>query len=70
MEIRPIKTRRDYQAALREVERLWNAPEGSVDADRLDRCYLTYTMNPREDRVTVERTPGKRRLAVTPSELY
>jgi hypothetical protein len=35
-----------------------------------DRCYLTYTMNPREDRVTVERTPGKRWLTVTPSVLY
>jgi len=35
-----------------------------------DRCYLTYTMNPRKDRVTVERTPGRRWFAVTPSELY
>ena len=35
-----------------------------------DRCFLTYTMNPREDRVTVERTPGRRWLSVTPSRLY
>lgn len=35
-----------------------------------DRCFLTYTMNPREDRVTVERTPGKRWLTVTPSDLH
>ncbi len=34
-----------------------------------DRCYLTYTMNPHEDRVTVERTPGQRWLTVTPSGL-
>ena len=40
MEIRPIKTKRDYQAALREVERLWNAPEGSAGADRLDVLVL------------------------------
>ncbi len=36
MEIRPIRTKRDYQAALKLAERLWNAPEGSRDADRLD----------------------------------
>lgn len=35
-----------------------------------DHCFLTYAMNPREDKVAVERTPGKRWLAVTPSELY
>jgi HTH-type transcriptional regulator / antitoxin HigA len=36
MEIRPIKTRKDYDWALREVQRLWNAPENSEDADRLE----------------------------------
>lgn len=36
MEIKPIKTKRDYQAALKLAERLWDAPEGSREADRLD----------------------------------
>ena len=35
-----------------------------------DRCFLTYTMNPLEDEVKVERAPGRRWLTVTPSELY
>lgn len=40
MNIRPIKTRRDYQAALKEADALWNAPEGSEDADRLEVLVL------------------------------
>ncbi len=36
MEIRPIKTDADCEAALREVQRLWAAPEGSPEGDRLD----------------------------------
>lgn len=40
MNIRPIKTRRDYQAALKEADALWNAPEGSKDADRLEVLVL------------------------------
>lgn len=35
-----------------------------------DHCFLTYAMNPREDKVAVERTPGRRWLTVTPSSLY
>lgn len=42
-------------------------PEGL--SNPRDRCFLTYAMNPREDRVTIERTPGRRWLAVTPSAL-
>lgn len=40
MELRPIKTKREYQAALKEVEALWDAPEGSKDADRLEVLVL------------------------------
>jgi len=40
VKLQPIKSKRDYQAALREVERLWNAPEGSAGADRLDVLVL------------------------------
>jgi HTH-type transcriptional regulator/antitoxin HigA len=36
VEVRPIRTKRDYEAALREVERLWGAKAGTSDGDRLD----------------------------------
>lgn len=36
MSIRPIRTDADHAAALAEIERLWDAPEGTPDADRLD----------------------------------
>jgi HTH-type transcriptional regulator/antitoxin HigA len=36
MEIRPIKTKTDHRAALREVQRLWNADPGTPDGDRID----------------------------------
>src|SRR5258708_19005456 len=35
-EVRPIRTKRDYEAALKEVERLWGAKMGTRDGDRLD----------------------------------
>jgi len=36
MELRLIRTKKDYQAALAEAERLWDAPAKSSEADRLD----------------------------------
>lgn len=36
MNIRPIRTDAEHEAALREIETLWGAAEGSVDGDRLD----------------------------------
>lgn len=36
MEIRPIKTESDYEAALAEIDRLWGSPEGTEAGDRLD----------------------------------
>lgn len=36
MDIRPIRTRADHDAALREIERLWSFPEGSAENDKLD----------------------------------
>jgi HTH-type transcriptional regulator/antitoxin HigA len=36
MEIQPVKTEADYEAALEEIDRLWGSPEGSEDGDRLD----------------------------------
>ena len=36
MDIRPIKTKSDYRAALKNVERLWEAEPGTPDGDRVD----------------------------------
>jgi HTH-type transcriptional regulator/antitoxin HigA len=35
-EVRPIRTKRDYEAALKEVEHLWGAKVGTPAGDRLD----------------------------------
>src|SRR3982750_1978675 len=35
-DISPIRTKRDYETALKEVERLWGAKTGTRDGDRLD----------------------------------
>lgn len=36
MELRPIRSKREHRAALKEAEALWDAPEGSPAADRLE----------------------------------
>ena len=36
MQIKPIKTEADHAAALREIERLWGAGEGTPQGDRLE----------------------------------
>ena len=36
MHLKPIKTNSDHEAALLEIERLWEAKEGTTDGDRLD----------------------------------
>ncbi|GMV57578.1 MAG: transcriptional regulator [Betaproteobacteria bacterium] len=36
MQLRPIRTKREYAAALREAERLWDAPEKSPEAEQLE----------------------------------
>lgn len=35
MELRPIRTKREHAAALKEIEALWDAAEGSPVPDRL-----------------------------------
>jgi HTH-type transcriptional regulator/antitoxin HigA len=35
-ELKPIRTKADYKAALAEVERLWDAKSGTPKGDRLD----------------------------------
>ena len=36
MDIRPIRTNANLTEALREIDRLWGAPVGSADGDKLD----------------------------------
>jgi len=36
MKLQPIRTKSDYAAALREAERLWDAPEKSPEAEQLE----------------------------------
>ncbi|MGB0064850.1 MAG: transcriptional regulator [Terracidiphilus sp.] len=36
MQLKPIRTKADYEAALREIERLWGADEGTAEGDRLE----------------------------------
>jgi HTH-type transcriptional regulator/antitoxin HigA len=36
MEIKPIRTDEEHRAALAEIESLWDAPDGSPEADRLE----------------------------------
>ena len=48
MEIRPIKTEADYQAALDEIECLFDAEPGTPEGDRLE--VLTTLIEAYEDR--------------------
>jgi HTH-type transcriptional regulator/antitoxin HigA len=34
--LKPLKTEKDYEAALKEMERVWGARLGTPDGDRLD----------------------------------
>jgi HTH-type transcriptional regulator/antitoxin HigA len=36
VELNPIKTGADHRAALQEIERLWDAKEGTADGNRLE----------------------------------
>jgi HTH-type transcriptional regulator/antitoxin HigA len=48
MELRPIRTKREYQAALKEIEALWNTREGTPAADRLEVLVLLIEAYERE----------------------
>ncbi|MDA8178786.1 MAG: helix-turn-helix domain-containing protein [Desulfobacteria bacterium] len=37
MELKPIRTKADYEAALKKISSLLDAPEGSLEAEMLDR---------------------------------
>jgi HTH-type transcriptional regulator/antitoxin HigA len=36
MQLKPIRNETEYRDALAEIEQLWDAPEGSPEADRLE----------------------------------
>ena len=36
MELKPIRNKREYQVALKEIEALWKAKEGTAESDRLE----------------------------------
>ena len=36
VDIKPIRSESDHEAALAEIERLWGAPAGTPEGDRLD----------------------------------
>ena len=48
MTLRPIRTKREHQAALREVEALWEAPSDSPKGDRLEVLVLLVEAYERE----------------------
>ena len=48
MELRPIRSKREHRTALKEAEALWNAPEGSPAADRLEVLTLLIEAYERE----------------------
>ena len=48
MELRPIRSKREHQAALKKAEALWNAPEGTPEADRLEVLTLLIEAYERE----------------------
>ena len=48
MKLRPIRSKREHQAALKEAEALWNAPEGTPEADRLEVLTLLIEAYERE----------------------
>jgi HTH-type transcriptional regulator / antitoxin HigA len=36
MDVKPIRTEEDYEAALKEIERLWGSAPGTPDGDRFE----------------------------------
>jgi HTH-type transcriptional regulator/antitoxin HigA len=53
MDIRPIRNDEDHRAALVEIERLWSAPEGSEESEKLE-ILATLVEKYEEERWLVE----------------
>jgi HTH-type transcriptional regulator/antitoxin HigA len=65
MQLRPVRTRREYSAALKEVEVLWNAAEGSAEEVRL--LELVRLIEAYERRHFPVPAPGERCVGSTPT---
>jgi HTH-type transcriptional regulator/antitoxin HigA len=61
MEIKPIRTKPDYERTLREIERLWGAKEGTAQGDRLD--VLATLVEAYERKHFPIDAPGERKIA-------
>jgi len=48
MKLKPIRNKREHQAALKEIEALWDAPLGSPKGDRLEVLALLVEAYERE----------------------
>ena len=67
MELHPIKTEQDYDAALRAIKALWSAPAGSPEAEQLEilvtlvEAYeaLHYPIDPPEPLAGVREPTGQ-----------
>jgi hypothetical protein len=58
MELRPIRSKREHQAALKEAEALWDSPPGSPEADRLEVLTLLIEAYEREHFAIEARAPA------------
>ena len=48
MELKPIRNKKEHQAALKEIEALWNARDGSAESDRLEVLALLVERHEQE----------------------
>ena len=48
MELKPIRSKKEHQAALKKIEGLWSAKDGSREADRLEVLSLLVERYERE----------------------
>ena len=60
MELKPIRTKKDHQAALAEADRLWDVPAKSLEADRLG-VLTVLTRSNRDNELRVRRKMNVRR---------
>jgi len=63
MEIRPIRSDKDHRLALAEIEKLWDADEGTPEGDKLD-ILVTLVENYEE-----RRWPSKSRRRFDPVDV-
>jgi len=59
MELKSIRTKKEYQTALTEVERLWDAPAKSAASDRLDVLTMLVESYERQHFPIADPDPGE-----------